>query len=89
MKKTNLAIAIFAKNPKLSRVKTRLCSAQMPDLGGEFLNLSVDCIKQTITELKSSLSTEEILLNPYLTVAEKESMDCATTKKQWECYSLV
>lgn len=75
-----IAVAIFAKNPYLSPVKTRLADDIGKEKAMQFYNLCLQATQETILELMD-FSTEKI--TPYWALAEQESL----LLPQWQCFN--
>lgn len=75
-----IALAIFAKNPDLSPVKTRLAQ----DIGKKnailFYRLCLQCTRETLHRLMDS---SKYAITPYWALAEQESLHLP----EWQCFN--
>jgi len=76
------AIAVFAKTPGLSPVKTRLASAIGVANAEIFYRLSVAAVSETLATLASRYRTD---LQPYWAVAEAE----AVGREEWQAFPAI
>jgi hypothetical protein len=76
------ALAIFAKTPSLSPVKTRLADGIGKPLAEDFYSLSVDAVTE-IVRVAAQQSNDDFV--PYWALAEQEALDYP----QWESFKTV
>jgi len=72
---TRIAIAVFVKTPGVSPLKTRLAAQIGTEQAETFHRLAVYCVEQTLQKLQSQLSSQQIDVMPFWSVAETDAFN--------------